>query len=97
MPGQRYEKPQDLDVLRLFYESAYNENPKSEMATKWCLAHGLLPYDVAESLVKKETTKKETKPLKCAYNNIYITNSIHIYIFIYTQLKLKRYNVRDTI
>jgi len=40
-------------VLRMFYESAYKENPNSEMAARWCVTYGLLPAKVAEHFVEK--------------------------------------------
>jgi len=49
-PGQRRPTPTELDVMRLFYESMYNEIPDSEMAEKWCLVHGLLDKSVALKL-----------------------------------------------
>uniref|UniRef100_A0A146M3K3 Uncharacterized protein n=1 Tax=Lygus hesperus TaxID=30085 RepID=A0A146M3K3_LYGHE len=64
--GQKYEKPSELDVLRLFYESAYRENPKSEMAARWCLAHGLLPNDIAEAMVKQDTKPRSSTSSKSA-------------------------------
>lgn len=47
LPGQKKDTPDELDAVRMFYESAYKENPMSEMAARWCLIHGLLPPAVA--------------------------------------------------
>ena len=53
LPGQKKETPEELDAIRMFYESAYQENPNSEMAARWCLLHGLLPSAVATTLHTK--------------------------------------------
>jgi hypothetical protein len=44
LPGQKYKTPMETDGLRKFYTSLLQQNPKSEMAKKWCLEHGLLPH-----------------------------------------------------
>jgi hypothetical protein len=41
--GQKKKSPSKTDPLRKFYSSLLKQNPKSEMATKWLMHHGLLP------------------------------------------------------
>jgi hypothetical protein len=41
--GQKKTSPSKTDPLRKFYSSLLKQNPKSEMATKWLMHHGLLP------------------------------------------------------
>jgi hypothetical protein len=41
--GQIKAAPPENDALRRFYTSLLKQNPKSEMATKWCVEHGLYP------------------------------------------------------
>ena len=53
LPGQKKDTPGELDVLRMFYESAWIEDPYNEMAARWCLTYGLLPRNLAEALVDK--------------------------------------------
>jgi len=53
MPGQKKDTPPELDVLRMFYESAWLENPLNEMATKWVITHGLCPENLARIYVDK--------------------------------------------
>lgn len=43
LEGQKYKTPDESDGLRKFYTSLLKQNPKSKMAKKWCLEHGLLP------------------------------------------------------
>ena len=51
MPGQTRDTPDENDPLRRFYESLHTEKPKSEMARKWCVVHGLLPLAEAKKWV----------------------------------------------
>jgi hypothetical protein len=41
--GQRYPTPKETDSLYIFYTSLLKQNPKSQMALRWCLEHGLIP------------------------------------------------------
>ena len=41
--GQLKPTPPENDALRKFYTSLLAQNPKSEMAKKWCTDHGLFP------------------------------------------------------
>jgi hypothetical protein len=62
MPGQIRETPEELNTLRLFYSSLYEEKGvESKMATQWLLKHGLLPYKLAILLITKEFKIKDTK------------------------------------
>eukprot|EP00923_Selenidium_pygospionis_P041372 GHVN01071688.1.p1 GENE.GHVN01071688.1~~GHVN01071688.1.p1 ORF type:complete len:242 (-),score=50.12 GHVN01071688.1:238-963(-) len=40
--GQRHKTPPIGDGTRAFYESTFEENPNSLMATRWCIEHGIL-------------------------------------------------------
>jgi hypothetical protein len=58
--GQRYDTPEELDVLRLFYVSLYNEeldssskNKPLSMAEKWCMERGIFDQDTQETLYKR--------------------------------------------
>lgn len=57
-PGQKHVEPSLDDPTRAFYESLYEQNPDSEMAQKYCLDHGLVPEDIATSLVAKFKAKR---------------------------------------
>lgn len=65
--GQRRPTPEDLDVLRMFYESLYKERPESPLAEKWMMIHGLLGDKEAIAANKKygrfagKTEKSSTK------------------------------------
>lgn len=41
--GQKKVTPPENDPLRKFYTSLLQQNLKSEMASKWCIEHGLYP------------------------------------------------------
>eukprot|EP00492_Amphilonche_elongata_P004005 TRINITY_DN4394_c0_g1_i1.p1 TRINITY_DN4394_c0_g1~~TRINITY_DN4394_c0_g1_i1.p1 ORF type:complete len:140 (+),score=38.39 TRINITY_DN4394_c0_g1_i1:214-633(+) len=62
MPGQKKDPPDELNGLRIFYESTLEQMPDSEMAKDWLLIHGLLPKDIATKLHKKKTKGKK-KPV----------------------------------
>lgn len=57
-PGQRHQEPGLDDPTRAFYETLFEQNPESPMAQKYCLEYGLLPEDVAKSLLSKLKPKK---------------------------------------
>ena len=42
------------DALRSFYTSLKEQVPGSEMATRWCVQHGLLPRAQAEAWVLEQ-------------------------------------------
>ena len=46
LPGQKYDTPPVEDGVRTFYESLMTQNPKSKMALKWCIEHGLLSLEL---------------------------------------------------
>ena len=43
-----------VDALRRFYTSLKEQRPGSEMATRWCAQHGLLPREEAEAWVVEQ-------------------------------------------
>jgi hypothetical protein len=47
--GQKRITPDKNDALRKFYSSLHKQNPKSEMAMKWLLEHGLLSKKKTET------------------------------------------------
>ncbi len=56
-PGQKYDTPEQLDVLRLFYHSLYQEEKKDKktsesltMAEKWCLERGIFDKKTQDEL-----------------------------------------------
>lgn len=46
--GQKFDTPLKTDSLYRFYTSLLKQNPKSKMALKWCLEHGVLSAKKAE-------------------------------------------------
>lgn len=70
LPGQKHEPPDERDPLRIFYESLYQQNPKSEMAEVWMMEHGLLALDTAkrafERKKKNHLSQKMGSPSKSA-------------------------------
>ncbi|KAI5073156.1 hypothetical protein GOP47_0011169 [Adiantum capillus-veneris] len=54
LPGQKHDPPEERDPLRIFYESLYNQNPKSEMAQIWMMEHGLLPSEAAKKALERK-------------------------------------------
>jgi hypothetical protein len=56
-PGQKHPEPGLDDPLRAFYESLYEQNPKSQMAQKYCLENGLLSEETARKLQKLRLKK----------------------------------------
>jgi len=63
--GQTEDTPDELDPIRMFYESAYKENPNSKMAEEWMLKHGLIAEDKVNEIAMKygvqQTTKGQTQ------------------------------------
>lgn len=63
--GQRHPEPSLDDPSRAFYESLLQQNPKSEMAIKYCLDHGLVPETMIDEMMTaltklKRDSKKKT-------------------------------------
>lgn len=54
LPGQKHDPPDERDPLRIFYESLYQQNPKSEMAQVWMMEHGLLAPDAAKKALERK-------------------------------------------
>lgn len=46
----------------MFYETLFEQNPKSEMAQEWCLAYGILPFEQANKL-NMVVCKRKGKPV----------------------------------
>mmetsp|Transcript_47818 Transcript_47818/g.126574 ORF Transcript_47818/g.126574 Transcript_47818/m.126574 type:complete len:188 (-) Transcript_47818:224-787(-) len=57
--GQKFLTPPVSDPTRGFYESLYKENPKSRVAIKFSVEHGLLPIDEHRKLYKRFLLLKE--------------------------------------
>ena len=57
-PGQKHAEPSLDDPTRAFYETLFEQNPSSQMAQKYCLEYGLLPEDMALTLISKLRNKK---------------------------------------
>lgn len=51
-PGQKYPTPSPGSGERVFYETLFQQKPESVMAKEWCLAYGILDWNVAEQLYK---------------------------------------------
>lgn len=68
LPGQKHDPPDERDPLRIFYESLYEQNSKSEMAEVWMMEHGLLEPDAAkkafERKKKNQVSQKLGSPVK---------------------------------
>lgn len=73
--GQKFDTPNSLDVLRLFYESLYNEESKSKvkdekrstalsMAERWCMERGLFDQVLQEKLWNRLQAEKSKSTLK---------------------------------
>ncbi|KAH7433330.1 hypothetical protein KP509_07G064100 [Ceratopteris richardii] len=54
LPGQKHDPPEERDPLRIFYESLYRQNPKSEMAQIWMMEHGLLSPEAAKKALERK-------------------------------------------
>lgn len=60
-PGQKYKTPSKNDGLYVFYTSLLHQRPKSEMALKWCLEHGLLSTKKANDILLSKEFEKKAK------------------------------------
>jgi hypothetical protein len=69
---QKADTPDDLDVLRLFYKSLYDEEEKARtekvkkttpltMAEKWCMERGIFSDTLQESLFERLQNEKASK------------------------------------
>ena len=58
---QKYDTPNELDSLRMFYESDYKETPTSGMSIKWLTEHGVFEGDERLILEKKYEKVMENK------------------------------------
>lgn len=64
-PGQKHPEPSLEDPSRAFYESLFQQNPKSEMGLKYCIEYGLVPESQAEELCQVLTKlKRDAKKKK---------------------------------
>ncbi|ONK80165.1 uncharacterized protein A4U43_C01F14580 [Asparagus officinalis] len=43
LPGQKHDRPNERDLLRIFFETLYQQLPDCELASKWMMEWGLLP------------------------------------------------------
>eukprot|EP00494_Astrolonche_serrata_P019441 UN19646 len=54
MPGQKKNTPDELNGLRIFYESCLEQCPDSDMSKNWLLIHGLLDKETAEYVLAEK-------------------------------------------
>ncbi|KAL4281827.1 hypothetical protein GQ457_03G030740 [Hibiscus cannabinus] len=70
LPGQKRDRPEERDPLRIFYETMYQQMPHSEMAQFWMMESGLLPLAEAKKVFEKKQKKvlqqKLISPVKAA-------------------------------
>jgi len=52
MPGQKKDKPGELNGARIFYESLREQIPESKMAEEYLLKYGLLSFEEASAIVE---------------------------------------------
>lgn len=50
--------PDEDNGMRVFYETLYKQNPKSEMGQKYCLENGLMDEAEAKKVFAKIAKKK---------------------------------------
>ena len=72
---QRKETPEELDVLRMFYESWHQQEPDAELPIAYCLQHGVFEMKKAVTLAKERSASswanklaKKRKALEIADN-----------------------------
>ncbi|KAL0323192.1 UNVERIFIED_CONTAM: hypothetical protein Sangu_1938500 [Sesamum angustifolium] len=72
LPGQKRDRPEERDPLRIFYETLYKQVPASEMAAIWMMESGLLPKEEAKKIFdrkqKKAQQQKLSSPMKTVVN-----------------------------
>ncbi|KAF7829570.1 transcriptional regulator ATRX-like protein [Senna tora] len=82
LPGQKRDPPEEKDPLRIFYETLYNQVPKSEMAQLWMMESGLLPKELAMKVYEKKQKKglqnKVSSPAKAATGMKSSTRSVAV-------------------
>lgn len=62
--GQRHLTPPIADATRAFYESLLQENPRSKIAIKFIVEHGVLPLEEHKKLLSHyHALKASTKPV----------------------------------
>lgn len=59
LPGQKYDRPEEREPLRIFYESLSKQIPTSEMAEFWMMEHGLLSPDKAKKAFERKQKKQK--------------------------------------
>mmetsp|Transcript_9009 Transcript_9009/g.11967 ORF Transcript_9009/g.11967 Transcript_9009/m.11967 type:complete len:164 (+) Transcript_9009:75-566(+) len=63
-PGQRYPTPTPGEGTRVYYESLFHQNPRSELAQEWCVNYGILEWKLAWKVYKKICERKGITPEK---------------------------------
>ncbi|XP_043714039.1 translation initiation factor IF-2-like [Telopea speciosissima] len=64
LPGQKRVPPEERDPLRIFYETLYQQLPKSEMAAFWMMESGLLPLQEAKKVYEKKLKRNQEQKLR---------------------------------
>ncbi|XP_038699174.1 uncharacterized protein LOC119996566 [Tripterygium wilfordii] len=59
LPGQKFDRPEEREPLRIFYESLSKQIPTSEMAEFWMMEHGLLSPERAKKAHEKKQRKQK--------------------------------------
>ncbi|KAF5743246.1 hypothetical protein HS088_TW09G01312 [Tripterygium wilfordii] len=59
LAGQKYDRPEEREPLRIFYESLSKQIPTSEMAEFWMMEHGLLSPERAKKAFEKKQRKQK--------------------------------------
>jgi len=62
--GQSYLTPPVADATRVFYETLLEENPSSKIAIKYCVEHGILPFEAHQRFLVKYRHLKATENAK---------------------------------
>jgi len=60
MPGQKKDKPGELNGARIFYESLREQIPDSIMAEEYLLKYGLLSFEEATAIVEGKSLKSRS-------------------------------------
>ncbi|BFG17646.1 hypothetical protein CerSpe_039200 [Prunus speciosa] len=63
LPGQKRDPPDERDPLRIFYETLYEQVPKSEMAQFWLMECGLLSKEEAKRVFEKKQKRSQQQKL----------------------------------
>ncbi|XP_078429022.1 uncharacterized protein LOC144701165 [Wolffia australiana] len=59
LAGQKYDRPEEREPLRIFYESLSKQIPSSEMAEFWMMEHGLLSPERAKKAYEKKQRRQQ--------------------------------------